>query len=328
MHAQLLNEILPILDRSLNIRADDVQPVNRGLLNEKWKLKANRGRYFVKSYNPERYRKHLSTLWPQLEQALELQMRFHQAGGRCPKLYANEEAGGYLFQTPSGRKFVVMELCDGDMVRPGKANGEQMYSLGLTASQMHGCWSAAADSNMEPIWKPDKPALLSQWETGWEEAKEADTSPFVLEALQLQGEVLRQTEFGPFERAVPGWSHLDLWADNLLFAPDGASAIVDFDRTRYSFPLLDIGRAVLSLALDEGEFCRESAAAFAEGYRKAHPFPKGELLNAVRLVWVMESFWWLRPRMETYSVAPSRFAKEMIWTAKQWDRLEQRLGGI
>jgi homoserine kinase type II len=210
---------------------------------------------------------------------------------------------------------------------PGSAASANPGSAPYAESGAAACANPSAKPSLEPIWKPDKPSLLSQWKQRWEEAKE-DASPFVLEALQLQGEVLRQTDFAPFERAAPGWTHLDLWADNLLFAPDRVSAIVDFDRTRYSFPLLDFGRAVLSLALDEGEFCRESAAAFAEGYRKAQPFPRGELLNAVRLAWVMESFWWLRPRMETYSVAPSRFAKEMIWTAKQWDRLEHRLGGI
>jgi hypothetical protein len=43
---------------------------------------------------------------------------------------------------------------------------------------------------------------------------------------------------------------------------------------------------------------------------------------------MVESFWWLRPRMDSYSVAPKRFAQEMMWAAARWHSLEKELGDI
>lgn len=106
------------------------------------------------------------------------------------------------------------------------------------------------------------------------------------------------------------------------------AAVVDFDRVRYSYPILDLGRAVLSGALSEGVFRKDAAAAFAEGYRLVRKLPRGGLLRAIRYNWCIESFWWMRPGFETFSPAPARFAREMIWTASQWSELEDKLGDI
>jgi homoserine kinase type II len=323
---QLLDEIATILGRQLNIKIHNYTPIYRGYLNEKWLLDTNKGALFVKSYHPDRYRKHLHGIWQEFDQALRLQMVYHQAGGVCPELFANEEDDGYLFQTPSGRKFVVMEYRPGEIVPAGKVNEMQMYSLGLAASKMHNIWNTAAEETMEPRWKPNRTELLDMWNQRWEDTM--TSPPMVRVALKLQAEILEQVDFEQFDDAVPGWTHLDLWVDNLLFMPDRLSAIVDFDRIRYSFPILDVGRAILSCTLDEGTFRKDFASAFAEGYRKYWPLPKGSILNAVRFSWITESFWWLRPTMEAYSIAPKRFAQEMIWTAEQWNALEAVLGDI
>lgn len=61
----------------------------------------------------------------------------------------------------------------------------------------------------------------------------------------------------------------------------------------------------------------EAAAALAEGYRCRQPCPRGELLRAVRYTWAIESFWWIKPSLDTFSQAPERFVREMLWTAAQ-----------
>lgn len=331
MHSLLLNEIRSVLALYLNIKVHSFESIHRGYLNEKWTLHTNQGMLFVKSYHPDRYRKHLLTVWQEFDQALRLQMMFNQSGGLCPRLFGNEE-DGYLFTTPSGRKFVVMEHCPGEVVHAGKVNALQMFSLGLAASEMHNTWNAAVEDTMntrklkEPVWKANKFEMLETWSQRWEEAKTAPS--MVRNALKLQGEILEQINYHQFDHATPGWTHLDLWVDNLLFRSDRLTAIVDFDRIRYSFPILDIGRAILSCTLHEGTFRQECAAAFAEGYRKLRPLPKGELLDAVRYSWITESLWWLSPTMDLFSAAPQRFAEEMIWTAAQWDSLEATLGDI
>ncbi|WP_199615190.1 phosphotransferase [Paenibacillus alkalitolerans] len=331
MHDALLTEIIDTIKKELGIAVHSSESIRRGYLNEKWILETNKGTLFAKSYHPHRYRNHLSTIWDEIAAALRLQMIFHQSGGLCPRLYCNEEQS-YLHAVPSGRKFVLMEFQPGEMVTVGQVNELQMYSLGMTTAEMHNAWNPSDEGMQgvnrpeEPVWKLDKTKMIQSWYDRWEQVKTASLSTRY--ALQLQRDVLDQLDDHSFAESSPGWTHLDLWVDNLLFAPDRLSAIVDFDRIRYSFPLLDIGRAILSCSLSGGIFRQDIAAAFAEGYRKIRPLPKRELLNGVRHCWLIESFWWLRPSMELFSTAPKRFAEEMIWTAAQWDSLEKVLGEI
>lgn len=329
MRSSLFDDILSVIHRNLNINVYSYEFIYRGYLNDKWILHTNQGQLFVKSYHPDRYRKHLNTIWREIDQALRLQMKFYHSGGSCPKLYNNGE-NGYLFETSTGRKFVLMEYCPGNIVKAGEVNELQMYSLGLAASKMHNSWdlddNSTLEKNEEPVWKLDKSEMMGTWNRRWEEAR--TSSPLIRNALQLQKEILDQINVDHYGNYASGWTHLDLWVDNLLFSSDELTAIVDFDRARYSYPILDIGRAMLSCALDAGRFRTDAASAFAEGYRKFRPFPKGDLLNAVKYSWMVESFWWLRTNMDSYSVAPRRFAEEMLWTASRWNSLEKELGHI
>lgn len=106
------------------------------------------------------------------------------------------------------------------------------------------------------------------------------------------------------------------------------AAIVDFDRVRYAYPRMDLGRAILSCAVCQGEFQEELIAAFAEGYRRNRHLPKGSLLQAVRHIWCVESFWWLHAGMEENDPVTDRFVNEMLWTAQQWEELEYILGRV
>ncbi|MGG4032445.1 phosphotransferase [Paenibacillus cisolokensis] len=331
MSRDLLQEIADVMRAEWNIAIAGSRPIRRGYMNEKWMLQTNAGPLFVKSYHPERYRKHQETVWREIGQALRLQAAFRQAGGACPALL---ESGGQrlLHRTASGRMFVVMTGCPGRMIPAGKATPEQMRSLGAAAAFMHAVWNdgnlaaAAEERPAQPLWTVDLPGLMKQWEQRQEEAAGAPSA--TLQALQLQRSIIGRLVPGEWADECPGWTHLDLWADNLLFESDKLAAIVDFDRVRYSHPMLDLGRAVLSLTLDRGAFRREAAAALAEGYRQIRPLAKGRLLHAVRHAWLVESFWWIRPGMDRFSTAPHRFAREMLWTAGQWDELEHVLGNI
>jgi homoserine kinase type II len=275
MQSLLFDEICFVINRNLNIKVYNYEFINRGYLNEKWTLHTNQGQLFVKSYHPDRYQKHLSTIWNEIDQALRLQMKYYNAGGSCPKLFSNEE-NSYLFDTPSGRKFVLMEHCPGEIVRAGEVYELQMYSLGLAASEMHNAWNLDSDNilqqNREPIWKLDTAVMMGTWNYRWEEAK--TSSPLIRNALQLQKEILDQINVEEYKNFAPGWTHLDLWVNNLLFLPNALSAIVDFDRVRYSFPILDIGRAILSCTIDAGRFRSDATSAFAEGYRQYRAIPK------------------------------------------------------
>ncbi len=337
---ELLQEIRDDVKAKWDMTVVSAEPIRRGLLNEKWKLVTDKGDWFVKSYHPERYGKNGPGIWREIEQALRLQSVFRGAGGLAPDIVSVD--GSHIQTLPSGRKYIVMEFCAGDVVEAGKVNDRQMRSLGETAALMHSAWNgraaaggqnndgtahAALSPPEQPLWRISKQQMQETWQDRWEKARHG-SSETVRYALRLQKDVMETLDEREFANGTPGWTHLDLWVDNLLFHRDSLSAIVDFDRVRYAFPLLDLGRAVLSCTLHDGTFRRDEAAAFAEGYRKRRELPKGELLRAVRYTWCIESQWWLRPAFDTMSPNPRRFASEMIWTAEQWDRLETLLGDL
>jgi homoserine kinase type II len=331
--AQLIDEIGSWLKKHLSVTMQSAKRVKRGLMNEKWIVETDKGRLFVKCYHPERYKERWQNaeFRASFEAALQLQLLFYQSGGRCPEPLALN--GRCMHLLPCGRYMAVMTCCPGTMVPAGQMGERRMYALGRAAADMHTVWDSAAASGVEaaapkkePAYRLTKEKMELTWEENWEAAR--GSALHVRNALQSQKAVidsLRQEDLTPLAQ---GWAHLDFWADNLLFEGDDLTAIVDFDRTRYSFPALDLGRAVLSGTLSGSGFRKDAVAAFAEGYRSGRLLPRGALVKAVKYVWCVETFWWIQPSMETSSVVPARFAMEMMAAAEQWERLDALLGSL
>ncbi len=329
---QLIGEIGAWLKKHLSVTVRSGKRIRRGLMNEKWILETDKGRLFVKCYHPERYKERWQNaeFRAGFEDALQLQLLFYQSGGRCPEPLALE--GRCMHLLPCGRYMAVMTCCPGTMVPAGQMGERRMYALGRAAADMHTVWDSAAASGVgvavpkgEPAYRLAKEKLERTWEDNWEAVRGA--AAHVRNALQLQKAIIDSLREDDLTSPAPGWAHLDLWADNLLFEGDALTAIVDFDRARYSFPALDLGRAVLSGTLSGSGFRKDAVAAFAEGYRSGRPLPQGSLVRAVKYVWCVETFWWIQPSMETSSVVPARFAMEMMVAAEHWERLDLLLEG-
>ena len=328
----VLEEIIAAIRTRYGARVEEVVPVRRGYLNEKWVVRTNRGTWFTKCYSMQRYQHQMDTIWQEIETALSLQMKYFDASGACPRVYGNE-CGGWLNETSEGKKFVLMACCAGDNVPSGQVSERQMHALGVAAAGMHRVWNGGDSStagassvpDAAPLWTVDVDNILKQWQERWDECK--DTAA-IRDSLLLQKDVLERFDPTAMSACLPGWTHLDLWTENLLFEPGRLTAIVDFDRVRRSYPRLDLGRAVLSCTLQDGNFRRDAVSAFAEGYRTVQSLPAGALLHAVQHSWLIESCWWIRPSAASWSTAPKRFRQEMLWTAAGWDRLEEQLGGI
>jgi homoserine kinase type II len=331
--AQLMDEIGCWLKKHLSATVQQSgKRIRRGLMNEKWIVETDKGRLFVKCYHPGRYpgRWQDAEFRARFEHALQLQLLFYQSGGRCPEPLALE--GRCMHLLPCGRYMTVMTCCTGTMVPAGQMGERRMYALGRAAADMHTVWDSAAASGVgaagppgEPAWQLSRGEMVRRWEENWEAAR--GSAVHVRSALQVQRAIidsLRENDLAP---PAPGWAHLDLWADNLLFEGDDLIAIVDFDRARYSFPALDLGRAVLSGTLNGDGFQRDTVAAFAEGYHSMRSLPRGSLLRAIQYTWCIESFWWIQPSMDSSSVVPVRFGEEMVYIAEQWERLDVLLGG-
>lgn len=328
---QLVNEITGWLQKHFSVEILSAKRVRRGLMNEKWIVETNKGRLFVKSYHPGRFKMHDSEFRGKIENALQLQLLFYQSGGPCPEPLTLE--GRCMHILPCGRYMTVMTCCPGVMVPAGMIGELRMYSLGRAAADMHAVWNSAVALGLgaavppgEPVWRLSREEMEHTWEVSWDAAR--DSSERVRNALQLQKAIVDSLGDDEFTPLTAGWAHLDLWADNLLFEGDNLAAIVDFDRARYSFPALDLGRAILSGTLSERGFRKDAVVAFTEGYRRMRPLPPGLLLRAIKYVWCLESLWWIQPSFELSSVVPIRFAEEMIHTAERWEQLDALLGEI
>ena len=209
------------------------------------------------------------------------------------------------------------------MIPPGKLDAHQMYGLGHVTGKMHHLLNdGKANVKRQPKFiPPSREERLRYWETAWDQAND-NGKLNVLPTIEKQYNTTKVINLEDINMSDTGWAHRDLWVDNLLFKKEKISAVLDFDRVRYDFPQLDVARAVISGALDGSKLNRSAALAFIEGYSEVRPFGKAHLISALRLLWYMESTWWITPDMDQHSVSPERFSKEMMWLSENQNELE------
>lgn len=223
---------------------------------------------------------------------------------------------------------MVMEYCQGKLIPPGKTNVHQIYDLGRATGKMHRLLNDGTLSiNKSPQFiPPSREERLAHWNSVWEQAKEAGKTQLLAD-IETQRRATEDINTEILEFLQLGWAHRDLWVDNLLFNDVRLTAILDFDRLRYDYPQLDVARAVISCALDEN-LDVSLASAFIDGYSEERVVAKGYLTNSLRLLWYMESTWWINANMDQHSIPPARFAKEMLWLAENQKNMSALLGNI
>ncbi|WP_010097975.1 phosphotransferase enzyme family protein [Ornithinibacillus scapharcae] len=300
------------------------EQIRRGWLNLKWKIDTDHGTYLLKQYNKERLKKYSIS---DLRDVFLQQNRLHELSFPCPKILTKSDET--LFQSRDGDHFILMEYCEGDMVRPGKFTEEQMYQLGEATGKLHFLLNDGVSlGNRAPQFRiPSKPERISYWHSVHEEIKQKGK----LNLLPIMEKQIHLTERFPIDSMNYhriGWAHRDLWADNILFEQENPSAIIDFDRLSVDYLMLDIGRAVISGALDEGHFQVRNASAFMEGYRVHQKVGQNFLRDSLLLLWYLESTWWLDSAMDERKGPPKRFVQEMIWLSEHLVEIEEIVEGL
>lgn len=297
-------------------------PIDKGWLNVKWKIVTDHKPLFVKYYHPDRYKLHIRPdRRSAVEKTLQLQNGLSAAGIPCPKVYQKRQ---YIQETPSGMLYAVLDWVDGHTVQAGGMNSAQMFELGVATGRMHK-WLASVPPLDKRAWSPDKEGYLREWQGNWEKALECDDQ-VVLEWLRRSQAIVNAMDFRIFDSSPTGWLHWDLWVDNLLLHDRGLAGIVDFDRMTMAYPEIDVARAILSGSLLDGQIVFESARAFAEGYRYHVEMPVGTLTRAIRMLYIIESIWWLRTEVRAESELRGllgRFLQEMHWIEDHWTRLAE-----
>lgn len=320
----VLNDLINTCNCYFGFKVLDATPIKRGWLNLKWKITTDSGVFLIKQFNKERYKLYHHE---ELLLAFSQQMRLHSRGLPCPKLYSHEVQ--FLIESEKGELFMLMDYCKGTVIPPGKLNVHQMYDLGRVTGNMHQLLNDGTLSGKRypEFIPPSREERLTHWESVWNHVNNTGKSD-LLPILETQYKVTETINLGDFKLNETGWAHRDLWVDNLLFEEKKVSAVLDFDRMKYDYPQLDVARAVISGALDENNFNVHLVQAFIEGYSEQRFLEKGFIISSLKMLWFMESTWWINSSMDQHNGPPKRFAKEMLWLAENFKELDSMLGDI
>ncbi|HEY4431597.1 MAG TPA: phosphotransferase [Paenibacillus sp.] len=317
------DDLITTFHRLFDLKVIESTPIKRGWLNLKWKVTTDSGQFLLKQYNKKRYKLYNPE---ELLLAFSQQVRLFDQGLACPNLLSNHES--ILHESDNGEHFTVMEYCQGELISPGKINVYQMHDLGRATGKMHRLLNDGTlhTKNSPQFIPPSREERLAHWNSVWEQAKEVGKTQLLAD-IETQRRATEDINLEILELLQLGWAHRDLWVDNLLFDDNRLTAILDFDRLKYDYPQLDVARAVISCALDD-HLDLSLASAFIEGYSEERTVIKGYLTNSLKLLWYMESPWWINANMDQHSVPPVRFAKEMRWLAENQKNMSALLGNI
>lgn len=201
-----------------------------------------------------------------------------------------------------------------------------LFELGTATGRMHK-WLRSVPALDKPAWEPNKEIYSREWQSNWNKAQEADDQT-VMEWLKRSQAIVKSTDFRMFDSCRAGWLHWDLWVDNILLHEQGVAGIVDFDRMTMAYQEIDVARAILSGALQDGQMRIEAIRSFMDGYRGHSDMPPGRLTRAMRMLYLVESIWWLRTEVRAESELRGllgRFVQEMHWIEDNWTNLQDQL---
>ncbi|WP_096272172.1 phosphotransferase [Paucisalibacillus globulus] len=320
----ILEDILQEVSSRFGLEIYHIEPIKRGWLNLKWKIETDLGIYLVKQYNKERLKKYSIE---ELKCVFNQQNRLHHLGFPCPNILMDQ--GECFLHSPGGEQFIVMEYKSGAIIKPGTLSEDQMYQLGVHAGRMHALLNDGSlpTKDNPGFILPDRKERIAYWKSVYNEIYQT-TKYDLLPVIDKQLELMEIVDVNKLKVSRKGWAHRDLWVDNILFDGDQLSAILDFDRMKMDYLSLDVGRAVISGALNEDGLQIPPVIAFLKGYQSHQETGNRFLTNALTLLWYLESEWWLDVMMDERKGPPKRFVQEMIWLSDHLVELDDILGGL
>ena len=294
------------------------EPVEGGWLNLKWRITTSDGQsLLVKQFDCTRYSKKGIG---QIEQALRHQVHAHKSGVKCPRIL---QVGGSPMRCLDGKYYMIMEYMEGGHITPYSVNAAQMQSLGEECARMHKAFAehSNTDACLPSYGGYTIERVREVYTAICADLREDDSHEYI-SAVRTMGHVLETLPIDIISRCPRGFAHEDFTPDNLLFSGDELSAIIDFDRCCYSMPIRDVGRAILSLALRDGELDMELVRAFKAGYNRHGELTDENISDALRLTWCIESIWWInREYFEHTKEKLRRFREEILWLGDNFYRL-------
>ena len=271
-------KILSDIRQNYGIDLRSFELINGGWRNQLWKASDGQRDYIVKKYSPKRFSRQKLL---KVESALQRQIRLEPYGVPSPRIYlCGQRAIRFL---DDDTFYMVMDFSMGWNETPETITPSQMESLGTTCAKIHKGFSQLPDSaGNQP---DDIPGLLEEHIYQQEQKFSAGLPTGYQETFLAGRSIFRGFSRGLFDRLSEGFSHEDFTPDNVLFDEKGVTAVIDFDRSCYGFPLHDVGRAVLSFALEadgtKWQMNHKKVQAFIDGYTQYLPLTWADVADAL-----------------------------------------------
>ncbi len=315
--------IITDLKNSYGVICNQITPVTGGLLNLKWKVSTEKGELLVKQYSTKRFRREQIE---RIESALQRQIILEKNGAPCPFLW---QYGDRVIRWLDDKTaYMVMDFRSGKTENSNTITIAQMRSLGSACAVMHKAFSQLLEPSVKslPVFGGYTTDLL--WENFNSRITKCspDDHDEYRKALLALEPILKQLSTEFFEKFPKGFAHEDFHAGNILFNVDCVSVVVDFDRNCFSYIWHDIGRAILSFALEGNIMNVEKVCAFLEGYSQHLKLTLPNIADALRLSWCIEIPWWIQPEcFRECDEIPKRFKEEMLWLTEYWFEIDSLL---
>ncbi|MEG2918263.1 MAG: phosphotransferase [Clostridium sp.] len=318
------DSIIADLKESYGITINEIAPVTGGLMNLKWKVTTEKAELLVKQYSTKRFSREQIE---RIESALQRQIILEKNGVPCPFLF---QSGGRIIRWLDDKTaYMVMDFQSGSIENSDTITVTQMHSLGSTCAVMHRAFSQLPKHSVKGLPVVGGYTMDLLWENFNSHMMMKSSSEAHGEyrkALLAQEPILKQLNTEFFNKFPKGFAHEDFQPGNILFDVDCVSAVIDFDRNCFSYIWHDIGRAILSFALEGNIMNVEKVCAFIEGYSQHSTLTLTNIVDALRLSWCIEIPWWIQPKFfGECGEIPKRFKDEMLWLTEHWFELDSLL---
>lgn len=309
--------ILSDIRENYGIHLKTVTLINGGWLNQLWKASDGQKDYIVKRYSKKRFSRQKLL---NIESALQRQIRLEPYGIPFPHIYLCGQRAIRFFDEDTF--YMVMGFSPGRNESPETITLSQMESLGNVCAKIHKGFSKLPVSTEDA--PPDILEMLEKHLTEQKQSFSPDAPEEFQRSLFTGEKIFKHLPNGLFDRIPAGFSHEDFTPDNVLFDQNGVTAVIDFDRNCCSYPWHDVGRAILSFALDLKQFDIYKIQSFIDGYSEHLPLTWENVADALRLTWCIEFPWWIAPYFFTdrFKGKAVRYRREIQWLTHCWDEIK------
>lgn len=318
------DKIIADIESNYGITLHGISLMEGGWLNQLWKASAGGCDLVIKRYSTKRFNKQKII---RMESALKRQAILESDGIACPHIYP---CGGKMIRIlDDDTVYMVMSFCQGKNINPESVTLTQMESIGSACAKLHKSFSklpVCGDKTL-PVFGG---YTLDSLKKTFAEQKQSCSPSMPDEyrnAICSSEPIINQLATDFFAGLPKGISHEDFTPDNILLNQNTVAAVIDFDRSCYSYIWHDAGRAILSFALEQERLNPQKVQAFIDGYSKYLPFSPKNAADALRISWCIEMPWWIQPSCFTPSFHGKavKYRDQILWLTKHWFEIDDFL---